>query len=405
MNLPNTPAIARLSTIRGVDIPARIRDMVNPFIISLPTPVDVEPTEGSYSMLFDTPHVRIATGTSAVQVVFPEPAYENKGRMFTVDVYQEEGGLASVEAVFPDESTQTLAAGIRHQFISANANAWMSVGGTGASAGFDFTFPDQVEVQMETPDPPENAGTYTMTSDARNILVTETAGGQSYAAVVLPPAEAGNACRVAVSEGQKKCLCVGPAPGNQLVGVVLPDRPPVDFLPYGDGKYTPVFDMVGFGNSAAYNFGSESSTPDPTASLWARVLHLQERSRNHYTITLSSVIAGDKITVGSDTLTAVAANPVPGELFLVGLDDAETAENLSYALNAIDGVTATVDGATATVDGASVSVYGPIWDLFFEVRSNDETFSIEPDMKSPAMIGLVFESFDARITALENQGK
>ena len=304
MNLPNTPAIARLSTILGVDIPARIRDMVNPFIISLPTPVDVEPTEGSYSMLFDTPHVRIATGTSAVQVVFPEPSYENKGRMFTVDVYQEEGGLESVEAVFPDESTQTLAAGIRHQFISANANAWMSVGGTGASAGFDFTFPDQVEVQMETPDPPENAGTYTMTSDARNILVTETAGGQSYAVVVLPAAESGNACRVAVSEGQLGCLCVGPAPGHQLVGVVLPGSPPVDFLPYGDGKYTAVFDMVGLGNYVGYNFGSENSTPDPTASLWARVLHLQDALRAGIVITLSGLPSeGDYVKIGYDEFT------------------------------------------------------------------------------------------------------
>ena len=93
-------------------------------------------------------------------------------------------------------------------------------------AGFDFTFPDQVEVQMETPDPPEDAGTYTMTSAARNILVTETAGGPSYAVVVLPAAEAGNACRVAVSEGQLWCLVFGPAPGNQLVGVVLPASPP-----------------------------------------------------------------------------------------------------------------------------------------------------------------------------------
>lgn len=397
MNLPNTPAIARLSTILGVDIPARIRDMVNPFIISLPTPVDVEPTEGSYSMLFDTPHVRIATGTSAVQVVFPEPAYENKGRMFTVDVYQEEGGLASVEAVFPDGSTQTLAAGIRHQFISANANAWMSVGGTGASAGFDFTFPDQVEVQAETPDPPENAGTYTMTSAARNILVTETAGGQSYAMVILPATESGNACRVAVSKGQKACVCLGPAPEYQHLGVVLPDSPPMDFLPYGDGKYTPVFDMVGFANYAVYNFGSESSTPDPAGSLWARVLHLQERSRCHYTVTLSSVIAGDTINVGAGMLTAVAASPSEGE-FLVGETDTDTAEALADAINDIEGV-------TATSDGAVVSVYGPVFDLFWFVSSSDVTFGIEPDTKSPAMIGVVLGSFSDRIEALENQGE
>lgn len=395
MNLPNTPAIARLSTILGVDIPARIRDMVNPFIISLPTPVDVEPTEGSYSILFDTPHVRIATGTSAVQVVFPEPSYENKGRMFTVDVYQEEGGLESVEAVFPDESTQTLAAGIRHQFISANANAWMSVGGTGASAGFDFTFPDQVEVQMETPDPPENAGTYTMTSAARNILVTETAGGQSIAAVFLPAAEAGNACRVAVSEGQKTCLVFGPA--GQYVAVVNAGSS-IDLLPYGDGKYCAVTDMVQLLSTFEYIVGSTSDTPDAAGTLWARVRHLQERSKCHYTVTLSSVIAGDAITVGSDRLTAVASDPSSGE-FLVGLDDAETAENLSDALNAIDGV-------TATVDGAVVSVYGPVSvTSWYVMKYYGESFIIEPDMETPAFFLTVLNIFDERITALENQGK
>jgi hypothetical protein len=395
MNLPNTPAIARLSTILGVDIPARIRDMVNPFIISLPTPVDVEPTEGSYSMLFDTPHVRIATGTSAVQVVFPEPAYENKGRMFTVDVYQEEGGLASVEAVFPDESTQTLAAGIRHQFISANANAWMSVGGTGASAGFDFTFPDQVEVQMETPDPPENAGTYTMTSAARNILVTETAGGQSYAVVVLPAAELGSACRVAVSAGQKACVCLGPAPENQHLGVVHPGSPPVDFLPYGDGKYCAVTDMVQFESTLAYLIGSASDTPSPTGKLWARVLHLQERSRCHYTVGLSSVIAEDSISVGGDTLTAVAADPAHGE-FLVGATDTDTAEALADAINDIEGV-------TATSNGASVSVYGPVFNLIWSVSSHDVTFAIEPANITSLLVFLL-GSLDDRITALENQG-
>jgi hypothetical protein len=392
MNLPNTPAIARLSTILGVDIPARIRDMVNPFIISLPTPVDVEPTEGSYSMLFDTPHVRIATGTSAVQVVFPEPAYENKGRMFTVDVYQEEGGLASVEAVFPDESTQTLAAGIRHQFISANANAWMSVGGTGASAGFDFTFPDQVEVQMETPDPPENAGTYTMTSAARNILVTETAGGQSYAVVVLPAAELGSACRVAVSAGQKTCVVSGPT--DQFAAVVNAGSS-IDFLPYGDGKYCAVTDMVQLESTLAYIIGSASDTPSATGKLWARVLHLQERSRCHYTVTLSSVIAGDVIYVGGYELTAVAASPSEGE-FLVGATDTDTAEALADAINDIEGV-------TATSDGAVVSVYGPVFNLIWSVSSNDVTFAIEPDITS--IIAFLLGSFDDRITALENQGE
>lgn len=398
MNLPNTPAIARLSTILGVDIPARIRDMVNPFIISLPTPVDVEPTEGSYSMLFDTPHVRIATGTSAVQVVFPEPAYENKGRMFTVDVYQEEGGLASVEAVFPDESTQTLAAGIRHQFISANANAWMSVGGTGASAGFDFTFPDQVEVQMETPDPPENAGTYTMTSDERNILVTETAGGQSYAVVVLPAAELGSACRVAVSAGQKACLVFGPT--DQYAAVVIAGSS-IDLLPYGDGKYCAVTDMVQLESTFTYLVGSTSDTPSPTGSLWARVLHLQEFARCWYAVTLSNVVAGNVFAHGSVTggyaemLLAVAADAGPGE-FLVGATDTETAQNLVDAIN--------LEGVTATADGNIITIAGPVG-AFRYILQGSNTFTSDAYLpKGLAWINATLTDFGYRIGALENQG-
>ena len=370
MNLPNTPAIARLSTILGVDIPARIRDMVNPFIISLPTPVDVEPTEGSYSMLFDTPHVRIATGTSAVQVVFPEPAYENKGRMFTVDVYQEEGGLASVEAVFPDESTQTLAAGIRHQFISANANAWMSVGGTGASAGFDFTFPDQVEVQMETPDPPENAGTYTMTSDERNILVTETAGGQSIAAVVLPAAELGSACRIAVSEGQKTCLVFGPT--GQYAAVVNAGSS-IDLLPYGDGKYCAVTDMEQLGATFAYLCGSTSDTPSATGTLWARVLHLQDAFRVGIVIALSGLPEeGDRVTIGDDdfsfgeggmligetvsacaaTLAAAMDTTLDSNVYTVTDDD--TDEGIVYISCAVQGYV-----INASYSGDNLDIYVP----------------------------------------------
>ena len=262
-------------------------------------------------------------------------------------------------------------------------------------AGFDFTFPDQVEVQMETPDPPENAGVYTMTSDARNILVTETAGGQSYAAVVLPAAESGNACRVAVSAGQKTCLVFSPV--GQHVAIVSAEGS-VDLLPYGDGRYCAGNDAVQLQTSLAYLIGSTSDTPDPAGSLWARVLHLQERSRNHYTMTLSSVIAGDAIRVGEGMLTAVAADPVPGE-FLVGLDDAETAENLSDALNAIDGV-------TATVDDAVVSAYGPVSVISWNVTQNSgESFSIEPDMESPAFLPAVFGSLSERLSALENQGE
>lgn len=260
-------------------------------------------------------------------------------------------------------------------------------------AGFDFTFPDQVEVQMATPDPPENSGTYTMTSDTRNILVTETAGGQSYAVVILPAAEAGNACRVAVSAGQKRCLVIGPT--GQYAAVVSAGSS-IDLLPYGDGKYCAVTDMVQLDSTFAYLCGSTSDTPDAAGTLWARVRHLQERSRNHYTMTLSSVIAGDAINVGEDTLTAVAANPVPGE-FLVGLDDAETAENLSYALNAIDGV-------TATVDDAVVSVYGPVSVVsWFVKQESGESFSIDPDMESPAFVVTLLLSLNERLSVLENQ--
>ena len=263
-------------------------------------------------------------------------------------------------------------------------------------AGFDFTFPDQVEVQMETPDPPENAGTYTMTSDARNILVTETAGGQSYAVVVLPAAEAGSACRVAVSEGQNTCLVFGPT--GQYAAVVNAGHS-IDLIPYGDGKYCAVTDMVQLQSTIAYLFGSASDTPSPTGSLWARVLHLQEFARCWYTMTLSSVIAGNVFAHGSqfgesEELLAVAASPGEGE-FLVGATDDETAENLAAAIR--------LEGVTVTVDEDSITFAGPVGELWYNVDGSD-TFFIDADhTKGCAGIYNILRSFDDRLLALEGK--
>jgi hypothetical protein len=197
-------------------------------------------------------------------------------------------------------------------------------------------------------------------------------------------------------------LCVGPAPKDQLLGVVLPGSPPVDFLPYGDGKYTPVFDMVGFANYATYNFGSESSTPDPAGSLWARVLHLQEFARCWYAVTLSNVVAGNEFWHGSEVggysepLQAVAADAGPGE-FLVGATDAETAQNLVDAIN--------LEGVTATADGNIITIAGPVGDFWYVLECS-ETFAIDPYVpKGFGWISRELSAFDDRITALENQGE
>jgi hypothetical protein len=128
MLLPNTPAIARLSTIIGVDVPSRVRDLVSPFALALPAAVDVTATPGApptYQITTDEKHIRIASGAEGAPVVItlPDPSECVSGAMFSIELYQEDGG--SNYAVLTDGTIQMILPvhADRYQFIAANGQS------------------------------------------------------------------------------------------------------------------------------------------------------------------------------------------------------------------------------------------------------------------------------------------
>lgn len=129
MLLPNTPAIARLSTILGVSVPSRIRDLINPFIGNLPDPVVVTPTPSpgpgepaTYQMTADEPHVEIVTDADAIIFVsLPELSGCANGTKFSLKLTQGEGG-ADYAVLTGHGQSIVIVTGIRYQFVVANGN-------------------------------------------------------------------------------------------------------------------------------------------------------------------------------------------------------------------------------------------------------------------------------------------
>jgi hypothetical protein len=128
VNLPNTPAIARLSTIIGVEVPSRIRDLVSPFALTLPATADVTATPGSpptYLITSDEKHIRIASGAdeAPVLITLPDPSGCVSGTMFSILVHKEAGG--SNYAVLTDGTILMYLPvhADRYQFIVANGQS------------------------------------------------------------------------------------------------------------------------------------------------------------------------------------------------------------------------------------------------------------------------------------------
>jgi len=128
MLLPNTPAIARLSTILGVPVPSRIRDLVSPFVFALPAAADVTATPGTpptYQITSDEKHVRISAGAEGtpILITLPDPSECVSGTMFSIELYQEEGG--GDYAVLTDGTIQMILPvhEDRYQFIVANGQS------------------------------------------------------------------------------------------------------------------------------------------------------------------------------------------------------------------------------------------------------------------------------------------
>lgn len=244
MLLPNTPAIARLSTILGVAVPSRIRDLVSPFALALPEATAVTATPGApptYQIGSDVKHIRISAGASGAPVLIslPEPSECVSGTMFSIELFQESGGVDY--AVLTDGTIQMILPvhTDRYQFVVAN--------------------------------------------------------GQSLSMLN-------------------------------------------DWKLWGGGLTRIITSL---GDAGAGVWGEDQNA-------WTYIDKIVEGLTDVQTITLSTVIAGDTVSVLGETLTCVASGPGAGE-FAVGLSDSATATNLAALIDSMDGVTASAADAVVTV--------------------------------------------------------
>jgi hypothetical protein len=97
------------------------------------------------------------------------------------------------------------------------------------------------------------------------------------------------------------------------------------------------------------------------------------------TITLNTVIAGDKLVVNGITLTGVSANPV-GNDFLVGVSDTATATNLASVILKILGV------ASAVATDKVITVTGKTG-AELNITTPDTTITITSNGNSNTLIG------------------
>lgn len=165
-------------------------------------------------------------------------------------------------------------------------------------------------------------------------------------------------------------------------------------------------------NKAQADIGATGDTASASGSLFARAKFnkdagdalavraaaLEAGLTNVQTITLTSVVATDAVTVGETKFTAVASGAT-GDQFNVGVDDTETAVNLAAKINALAGVTATSDGAvvTVTADAPGIVLY---------VTTDDTTMDVVPVGEANVMFLLhslyaQVDAIDARLADIE----
>ena len=165
-------------------------------------------------------------------------------------------------------------------------------------------------------------------------------------------------------------------------------------------------------NKAQADIGASTDTASASGSLFARAKFnkdagdalavrataLEAGLTNVQTITLTSVVATDAVTVGETTFTCVASGAT-GDQFNVGIDDTATAVNLAAKINALEGVTATSDGAVVTVTADAPGIY-------LSIETDDTTMDVAPVGADNEMfvLNVLFHAvndLDARLTEVE----
>jgi hypothetical protein len=118
------------------------------------------------------------------------------------------------------------------------------------------------------------------------------------------------------------------------------------------------------------------------------------------TVTLNTVIAGNKLVVNGITMTGVAASPV-GTDFLIGVSDDATATNLAAVIDAMDSITAVAVAKVITItglNGISLDVTTPNAPTMAITTNNNtntllgatrdgNTFTIETEYRQIALDG------------------
>lgn len=101
-SLPQTPAIRFLSAVLGVDVPAKIKELVNPLLLDIPDAEIATPVEGVVQMDCETRHVSVARHeTDQITVLLPDVTDDcAKGKVYGVTITSEEGdnGAISIKA-------------------------------------------------------------------------------------------------------------------------------------------------------------------------------------------------------------------------------------------------------------------------------------------------------------------
>lgn len=125
-SLPQTPAIRFLSAALGVDVPSKIKELVNPLLLDIPDAEVVTPVEGVVQMDCDVRHVSVARhATDAITVNLPPVDDEcAAGRVYAVTITSEEGDEGDVY-IKPASTSPNLALsdGV-YLFANINGMVW-----------------------------------------------------------------------------------------------------------------------------------------------------------------------------------------------------------------------------------------------------------------------------------------
>ena len=125
-SLPQTPAIRFLSAVLGVDVPAKIKELVNPLLLDIPDAEIATPVEGVVQMDCETRHVSVARHASAaITVLLPDVTDDcAKGKVYAVTISSGEGDEGAVYIKASEGSPDAALSDSTYLFANVNGLVW-----------------------------------------------------------------------------------------------------------------------------------------------------------------------------------------------------------------------------------------------------------------------------------------